>query len=102
VASIICNTAAHGPYPDRFLGPDVLHCVGRGRDGDQALDRDDESLRRAIGAGVPIRVLEQLGKNQQLDHDTWFGVGEPLWHLDPASNRRVVVFTLRPPTAAEG
>lgn len=24
-ASIICNTGPHGPYPDRFLGPDVLH-----------------------------------------------------------------------------
>ena len=26
-ASIICNTGAHGPYPDRFLGPNVLHYV---------------------------------------------------------------------------
>jgi len=94
-ASIICNTGAHGPYPDRFLGPDVLHYVGRGLDGDQELDRDNESLRQAIERGVPIHVFEQLGKNQYLDHGTWFGVGEPLWHLDLASNRRLVVFTLR-------
>jgi len=94
-ASIICNTGAHGPYPDRFLGADVLHYVGRGLEGDQALDRDNESLRQAIERGVPIRVFEQLAKNQYLDHGGWLGVGEPLWHLDPASNRRLVVFTLR-------
>ena len=94
-ASIICNTGAHGPYPDRFLGPDVLHYVGRGLEGDQALDRDNESLRLAIERGVPIHVFEQLGKNQYLDHGIWHGVGEPLWHLDPASNRRLIVFTLR-------
>lgn len=94
-ASIICNTGAHGPYPDRFLGSDVLHYVGRGLEGDQALDRDNESLRQAIERGVPIRVFEQLAKNQYVDHGAWLGVGEPLWHLDPASRRRLVVFTLR-------
>ena len=94
-ASIICNTGAHAPYPDRFLGSDVLHYVGRGLEGDQALDRDNESLRVAVERGVPIHVFEQLGKNQYLDHGIWHGVGEPLWWLDPASNRRLVVFTLR-------
>lgn len=94
-ASIICNTGAHGPYPDRFLGPDVLHYVGRGLEGDQALDRDNESLRQGIESGVPVRVFEKLTKNQYLDHGTWFGVGEPLWHLDPVSGRRLVVFTMR-------
>ena len=69
-ASIICNTGAHAPYPDRFLGPDVLRYVGRGLEGDQALDRDNESLCRAIERGVPIRVFEQLGKNQYVDHGT--------------------------------
>jgi hypothetical protein len=94
-ASIICNTGAHGPYPDRFLGPDVLHYVGRGLEGDQELDRDNESLRQAIERGVSIRVFEQLGKNRYLDHGYWSGVGEPLWHIDPDSRRRLVVFTLR-------
>ncbi len=94
-ASIICNTGAHAPYPDRFLGPDVLHYVGRGLDGDQALDRDNESLRQAVERGVPIRVFEQLGKNRYLDHGVWAGVGDPLWHIDPESNRRLIVFTLR-------
>lgn len=98
-ASIICNTGAHGPYPDRFLGPDVLHYVGRGLDGDQELDRDNESLRQAIERGVPIRVFEQLAKNKYVDHGTWFGVGQPLWHLDAGSNRRLIVFTLRRATA---
>ena len=94
-ASIICNTGADGPYPDRFLGPDVLHYVGRGLEGDQALDRDNESLRLAIERGVPIHVFEQLSKNQYRDHGIWHGVGEPLWHLDPSSNRRLIVFTLQ-------
>jgi hypothetical protein len=94
-ASIICNTGAHGPYPDRFLGPDVLHYVGRGLEGDQELDRDNESLRQAVERRVPIRVFEQLGKNKYIDHGVWEGVGEPLWHLEVGSNRRLVVFTLR-------
>jgi hypothetical protein len=94
-ASIICNTGAHGPYPDRFLGPDVLHYVGRGLEGDQALDRDNESLRQAIERGIPIRLFEQLGKNQYMDHGTWLGIGEPLWHVDTTANRRLVVFALR-------
>ncbi|HWP00632.1 MAG TPA: hypothetical protein VNL74_08415 [Methylococcus sp.] len=94
-ASIICNTGAHGPYPDRFLGPDVLHYVGRGLEGDQDLDRDNESLRQAIERGIPIRVFEQVGKNRYIDHGVWEGVGEPLWHHDAGSNRRLIVFTLR-------
>ena len=94
-ASIICNTGAHGPYPDRFLGPDVLHYVGRGLEGDQELDRDNESLRQAIERGVPIHVFEQVAKNRYLDHGMWMGLGEPLWHLDAASTRRLIVFTLR-------
>lgn len=93
-ASIICNTSPRGPYPDRFLGPDVLHYVGRGVDGDQALDRDNESLRQATERGVPIRVFEQLGRNKYLDHGTWVGVGEPLWHLDATTSRRLIVFPL--------
>jgi hypothetical protein len=94
-ASIICNIGVHGPYPDRFLGPDVLHYVGRGLEGDQELDRDNESLRQAVERGVPIRVFEQLGKNRYLDHGVWEGVGEPLWHHEAGSNRRLIVFTLR-------
>lgn len=94
-ASIICNTGAHGSYPDRFVGPDVLHYVGRGLEGDQALDRDNESLRLAVERGLQVRVFEQLGKNQYLDHGMWEGIGDPLWHLDPGSNRRLVVFTFR-------
>jgi hypothetical protein len=94
-ASIICNTGAHGPYPDRFLGPGVLHYVGRGLEGDQELDRDNESLRQAVERGVPIRVFEQLAKNKYVDHGVWEGVGEPLWHHEAGSNRRLVVFTLR-------
>ncbi len=94
-ASIICNTGAHAPYPDRFLGPEVLHYVGRGLEGDQELDRDNESLRQAIERDVPIRVFEKLGKNRYVDHRHWDGVGEPLWHIDPTSRRRLVVFTLR-------
>lgn len=94
-ASIICNTGVHGPYPDRFLGPDVLHYVGRGFEGDQELDRDNESLRQAIERGVTIRVFEQLAKNQYVDHGDWEGVGEPLWHLEAGSNRRLIIFTLR-------
>jgi hypothetical protein len=94
-ASIICNMGAHAPYPDRFVAPDVLHYVGRGLDGDQALDRDNESLRQAVERGVPVRVFEQLAKNQYVDHGYWEGVGEPLWHLDPSGNRRLIVFTFR-------
>lgn len=94
-ASIICNTGSHGPYPDRFLGPDVLQYVGRGLEGDQELDRENESLRQAIDRGVPIRVFEKLGKNKYVDHGGWEGVGEPLWHHEAGSNRRLVVFTLR-------
>ena len=93
-ASIICNTGAHAPYPNQFLGPDVLHYVGRGLEGDQALDRDNESLRLAIERGVPIHVFEQISKNQYRDRGIWHGGGEPLWHLDPAGNRRLIVFTL--------
>jgi hypothetical protein len=94
-ASIICNTGPHGPYPDRFLGPNVLHYVGRGFDGDQALDGDNESLRQAVERGIEVRVFEQLGKNRYLDHGLWQGIGDPLWHLDPASNRRLIVFTFQ-------
>ena len=25
---------------------------------------------------------------------SWDGVGDPLWHLDPLTNRRLIVFTL--------
>ena len=94
-ASIICNTGAHAPYPDRYLGPDVLHYVGRGQEGDQALDRDNESLRQAIERGVPIRVFEKLRDNEYVDHGTWHGTGEVLWILDPVGGRRLVVFPLR-------
>lgn len=94
-ASIICNTGSHAPYPDKFLGPDVLHYVGRGIEGDQALDGDNESLRQAVGRGIPVRVFEQLGKNRYLDHGIWEGVGDPLWHLDATRARRLIVFTLR-------
>ena len=94
-ASIICNTGVHGPYPDRFLGPDVLHYVGRGFEGDQELDRDNESLRQAVERGVTIRVFEQLAKNRYIDHGNWEGVGEPLWHHEAGSNRRLIIFTLR-------
>lgn len=94
-ASIICNTGVHGPYPDRFLGPDVLHYVGRGFEGDQELDRDNESLRQAVERGVTIRVFEQLAKNRYVDHGDWIGIGEPLWHLEAGSNRRLIIFTLR-------
>jgi hypothetical protein len=94
-ASIICNTGLDGPYPDRFLGPDVLHYVGRGFEGDQELDRDNESLRQAVERGVTIRVFEQLGKNRYIDRGDWEGVAEPLWHLEAGSNRRLIIFTLR-------
>jgi hypothetical protein len=94
-ASIICNTGPRGPYPDRFLGSDVLHYVGRGFEGDQALDGDNESLRQAVERGVPVHVFEQLAKNKYLDHGMWEGVGDPLWHLDATRNRRLIVFTLR-------
>lgn len=94
-ASIICNTGAHGPYPDRFLRPDLLRYVGRGFEGDQTLDRDNESLRLAIQRGIPIRVFEQLAKNKYIDHGFWEGLGDPLWHLDPDQSRRLIVYTLR-------
>ena len=45
-----------------------LHYLGRGLEGDQELDRDNESLRQAVERRVPIRVFEQLGKNKYLDH----------------------------------
>jgi hypothetical protein len=93
--SIICNTGQHGPYPDQFLTPDVLHYVGRGLEGDQELDRDNESLRQAIERGVPIRVFEQPAKNRYVDHGMWQGVGDPLYHSDPTANGRLVVFTLK-------
>lgn len=94
-ASLICNTSARGSYPDRFLGPDVLHYVGRGLEGDQELDRDNESLRQAVERGSPIRVFEKLGTNRYLDHGYWEGVGEPLWHLEQGTKRRLIVFSLR-------
>ena len=50
----------------------------------------------AAGPIIPWAELVKVHrKNQYLDHGTWFGVGEPLWHLDPEDNRRLVVFTLR-------
>lgn len=94
-ASIICNMSVDAPYPDRFIGPDVLRYVGQGFDGDQEMTRDNESLRQAIERGVPIRVFEHVAKNQFRDHGMWFGEGEPEHHLEPSSGRRLVVFTLR-------
>lgn len=94
-ASVICNTGPHAPYPDRFVGPDVLRYVGRGQEGDQALEGDNESLRQAIERGLPIRVFEAVGRNRYLDHGLWMGVGEPEWHLEPKTGRRLVVFVLR-------
>ena len=65
-ASIICNSGAHGRNPTPPWGPEVLHYVGRGLEGDQALDRDNESLRLAIERGAPIHIFDQLGKNRHL------------------------------------
>lgn len=94
-ASIICNTNPEAPYPDRFIGPDVLRYVGQGREGDQEMTRDNESLRQAIERGTTIRVFEAIAKNRFRDHGYWYGVGEPEFHIEPATKRRVVVFTLR-------
>jgi hypothetical protein len=93
--SIICNTGPHAPYPDRFVGPDALRYVGWGPTGDQAMERDNESLRQAIERGVPIRVFEAVGKNKYLDHAEWYGDGAPEWHIEPSTGRRLVVFVLR-------
>ena len=93
-ASIICNTTEHAPYPDRFIGPDVLRYVGWGPDGDQEMIRDNESLRQAIERGIPVRVFEKVTKGTYRDHGMWYGVGDPEWHIEPSSGRRLVVFTL--------
>ncbi|MBA3778834.1 MAG: hypothetical protein H0X16_05985 [Chloroflexi bacterium] len=77
------------------MGEDVLRYVGRGRDGDQALDGDNESLRQAIERGLQIRVFEAVAKNKYLDHGYWFGEGDPEWVLEPESGRKLVVFVLR-------
>jgi hypothetical protein len=94
-ASIICNTSPHAPYPDRFIGPDVLRYVGQGRVGDQSLTGDNESLLQAIERSVPIRVFEAVGRNRFRDHGMWIGDGTPEFHIEPSTGRRLVVFTLR-------
>lgn len=94
-ASILCNTNPDAPYPDRFIGPDVLRYVGQGRAGDQEMTRDNDSLRQAIERGTSIRVFEATAKNRFRDHGFWYGVGDPEFHIEPATGRRLVVFTLR-------
>ena len=94
-ASIICNTNPDAPYPDRFIGPDVLRYVGQGRGANQEMSGDNESLRQAIERGTSIRVFEAIAKNRFRDHGYWYGVGEPEFHIEPATGRRLVVFTLR-------
>lgn len=93
-ASIICNTGPHAPYPDRFLSDDVLRYVGRGIEGDQSLDGDNESLRLAVREGRTIRVFEAIASNRYVDHGDWIGVGDPDWVLEPGTGRRLVVFVL--------
>jgi hypothetical protein len=59
------------------------------------MSRDNESLRQAIERGTRIRVFEAIAKNRFRDHLYWFGDGEPEFHIEPATGRRLVVFTLR-------
>jgi hypothetical protein len=94
-ASIICNTNPDAPYPDRFIGHEVLRYVGQGRGSDQEMTRDNESLRQAIERGTSIRVFEAIAKNRFRDHGFWYGVGGPEFHIEPATGGRLVVFTLR-------
>jgi hypothetical protein len=94
-ASIICNTNPDAPYPDRFISHDVLRYVGQGRRSDQEMRGDNESLRQAIERGTSIRVFEAIAKNRFRDHGFWYGVGDPEFHIEPTTGRRLVVFTLR-------
>lgn len=97
---MICNTSIPTPYPDRFIGPDVLRYVGQGFDGDQEMTRDNESLRQAIERGLEIRVFEAVAKNQYRDHGRGRSGRAGVSHR-AAHRTATVVFTLRHTTLGE-